>query len=196
MVRHGRTAANAGGLLVGCRLDPDLDPLGERQAGAVAAVLRDATRVVSSPLLRTRRTAAAIASACGAEVEIDRRWAEIDYGELDGTPLADVPIETWRAWQSDPGFAPPGGESHASLHDRVAAACEALAGDAAEATVVVVTHVSPVKATLAWALGVGPAIASRSFVAPASITRIATGARVSLHAFNVTAHLDGIDLAG
>ncbi len=194
VVRHGRTEANARGLLVGSRLDPDLDPLGASQAAAVAAVLHRADRVVSSPLRRARRTAEVVAAASGVEVERDDRWAEIDYGELDGTPLGDVPPELWRSWQVDPSFAPPGGESHEQLHARVARACESLASDAAERMVVVVSHVSPIKAALAWALGVGPAIAWRSFVAPASITRIATGARVSLHAFNVTAHLDGLDV--
>ena len=56
VVRHGRTAANASGLLLG-RLDPDLDELGVRQAAAAAAALGTVDRVVSSPLLRTRRTA-------------------------------------------------------------------------------------------------------------------------------------------
>jgi hypothetical protein len=59
--------------------------------------------------------------------------------------------------------------------------------------VIVVTHVSPVKAALAWALGVGDEISFRSFVAPASITTVATtGGRASLHGFNSCAHLDGL----
>ena len=71
------------------------------------------------------------------------------------------------------------------------AACEDLAEEAATTDIVVVTHVSPVKAAVAWALGVGDEIAWRLFVAPASITRISTaGPRRSLHSFNQTAHLD------
>ncbi|HAZ55902.1 MAG TPA: hypothetical protein DCY78_01570, partial [Acidimicrobiaceae bacterium] len=69
VVRHGRTAANASGLLLG-RLDPDLDELGVRQATAAAAALGSVDRVVSSPLLRTRHTA----EAFGLEVEVDDRW--------------------------------------------------------------------------------------------------------------------------
>jgi len=61
-----------------------------------------------------------------------------------------------------------------------------------------VTHVSPIKAAVAWALGVGDDIAWRLYVAPASITRVAvSGARRSLHSFNETAHLDqGPDAIG
>ncbi len=68
-------------------------------------------RVVASPLLRTRQTAAAF----GAAVEIDDRFIELDYGEYDGLPLADVPAELWDRWRTDSDFAPPGGESLVAL---------------------------------------------------------------------------------
>jgi broad specificity phosphatase PhoE len=189
VVRHGRTHANASGLLLGRRLDPALDELGVRQAAALAGALPRAARVVSSPLQRTRQTAAAL----GRPVEIDERWIELDYGDLDGTPLRDVPAEVWAAWRADPAWSPGGGESLVDLGVRVRAACADLAADAAEGDVVVVTHVSPVKAALAWALGVGDEVSWRAFVAPASITQIATaGPRPSLHAFNGCTHLDGL----
>ena len=110
LVRHGRTAANASGLLLG-RLDPPLDTEGERQASAVAkAIAAEApscSRVISSPLGRTRATADAIASELGvATVELDDRWIELDYGTLDGTPLRDVPAELWAAWRADPAHVP------------------------------------------------------------------------------------------
>ena len=185
VVRHGRTNANASGLLLGRRLDPGLDELGRRQAAALATVLPDA-RVVSSPLRRTRETAEAL----GRPVDVDDRWIELDYGELDGTPLRDVPRETWAGWQADPSWAPPGGESLVALGDRVRDACASLAEEAAQRDVIVVTHVSPVKAALTWALGVGDEISFRAFVAPASITTIATnGPRPSLHSFNGCTHL-------
>lgn len=189
VVRHGRTAANASGLLLGSRLDPGLDPLGRRQAEAVAAALAGVDRVVSSPLLRTRETAAAL----GQPVEVDDRWAELDYGDLDGTPLSAVPPDLWARWRRDPGFRPGGGESLRDLGVRVRAAADDLVDDASERDVVVVTHVSPVKAALGWALGVGDDVAWRAFVAPASITRVEVrGPNPSLHAFNVTSHLDGL----
>jgi broad specificity phosphatase PhoE len=189
VVRHGRTEANASGLLLGRRLDPALDPLGERQAAALAEALPPAARVISSPLQRTRQTAAAL----GRPVEVDERWIEVDYGDLDGTPLRDVPAEVWAAWRDDPTLAPGGGESLRDLGVRVRAACTDLADEASTSDVIVVTHVSPVKAALAWALGVGDEVAWRAYVAPASITQIATaGSQPSLHAFNGCAHLDGL----
>lgn len=189
VVRHGRTATNAAGQLLG-RADPPLDELGHGQAEATAErILATArpVRVVSSPLLRTRQTA----EAFGLPVTVDDRWIELDYGSLEGTPLADVPVDLWRRWQADLAFAPDGGESIAALGRRVRAACDDLAAEAADADVVVVSHVSPIKAAVAWALGVGDEVAWRTFVAPASITRIATGPRRSLHAFNGVEHLDG-----
>ena len=188
VVRHGRTDANRSGLLLG-RLDVGLDAVGEAQAAAVAEAVGPADRIVCSPLERTRQTAA----AWGAAVEVDDRWIELDYGSLDGTPLRDVDADLWRRWRSDVGFAPPGGESLRSLADRVAAACDDLAEAARDGHVVVVTHVSPIKAAAAWAIGVGIEVSWRMFVAPASVTRIAVGDRgPSLHGFNDVAHLAGV----
>jgi broad specificity phosphatase PhoE len=185
LVRHGRTEANRSGLLLG-RIDVDLDPLGEAQAAAVARVVGPVDRVVCSPLARTRATAA----AWGVAPEVDERWIELDYGELDGTPLRDVDADLWRRWRRDTGFAPPGGESLAALGARVRDACEDLADAARDGDVVVVTHVSPIKAAAAWAMGVGDEVSWRMFVAPASVTRIAVGDRgPSLHGFNDVAHL-------
>lgn len=203
VVRHGRTAANAGGLLLG-RLDVPLDPVGEAQAAALAAAVRAQVEragggiaaVVSSPLQRTRQTAAAF----GVEVQLDDRLIELDYGDLDGTPIGDVPAEVWAAWRSDPTFRPPGcAESLADVQVRVEAACvdwtdrvdtsidgDAVAGD----TVVLVTHVSPLKAAVGWALGIGDGAAWSTHVDPASITRIGVGGgRRVLRSFNETSHL-------
>ena len=185
LVRHGRTEANRARQLLG-RIDVGLDPLGEAQAAAVARAVGPADLVVSSPLARTRATAA----AWEATVEIDERWIELDYGDLDGTPLRDVDAELWRRWRSDTTFAPPGGESLHALGLRVRAACEDLLEAARDGHVVVVTHVSPIKAAAAWAMGVGDEVSWRMFVAPASVTRVAVGDRgPSLHGFNDLAHL-------
>lgn len=188
LVRHGRTEANRSGLLLG-RIDAELDPLGRAQAAAVAEHVGSADRIVCSPLARTRATAA----AWGAPVDVDERWIELDYGELDGTPLREVDADLWRRWRSDVTFAPPGGESLASLGARVRDACDDLAEAARDGHVVVVTHVSPIKAAVAWAMGVGDEVSWRMFVAPASVSRIAVGDRgPSLHGFNDLAHLAGV----
>ena len=173
LVRHGQTALNAEGRLAG-RLDVELTDLGRRQADAVAATVLAAwtpTRVVASPLRRARATAAAF----GATEIVDDRWVELDYGEYDGRPLGDVPASLWEAWRVDPAFVPPGGESLLALGVRVRSACGELV--AAGGTTIVVSHVSPIKAAVAWALGVGDEVAWRMFLAPASITVIGVGDR-------------------
>ncbi|HEY2999967.1 MAG TPA: histidine phosphatase family protein [Acidimicrobiales bacterium] len=192
VVRHGRTAANAGGLLLG-RADPPLDDEGARQATALAAacVDLDVARIVTSPLGRCRQTAAAIADVLdGPAVDVDDRWIELDYGELDGCRLEEVPAATWAAWRADIGWTPPGGESLAAMGARVREACADLTGEAGERDVVVVSHVSPIKASVAWALGVGDEVTWRMWVAPASITRIGcAGGQPTLRAFNEQKHL-------
>ncbi len=108
-------------------------------------------------------------------------------------PLGQVPPEVWAEWRSDVDFAPPGGESLHQFGERVRDALDDLArhGSAADRTTVVVTHVSPVKAAVGWALGTGDEVSWRLWVAPASITRIGTTPRGGvLHTFNETAHLD------
>jgi broad specificity phosphatase PhoE len=167
LVRHGRTDANAQGLLLG-RLDPPLSEEGRAQAAALAARIPRDARVIASPLLRTRQTA----EAFGLPFDIDERWIELDYGELDGLALRDVPADLWREWRADPAFAPPGGESLAALGVRVRAACTELIDEIREHDVVVVSHVSPIKAAIAWALGAGDDLSWRLFVQVASIARI------------------------
>jgi broad specificity phosphatase PhoE len=194
IVRHGRTEANAGGLLLG-RADPPLDGEGERQASALGRALGelDVGRIVTSPLARCRATADALSagSAAGVTAEVDERWVELDYGEFDQLPAGEVPAETWAAWRADVTWRPPGGESLADLGTRVRAACADIAAEAAERDVMVVTHVSPIKAAVAWALGVGDEVAWRMWVAPASITRIGVrpDGTPSLRGFNDLAHL-------
>ena len=188
VVRHGRTEANRDKRLLG-RLDVGLDELGRAQAAALAAHVGPVDRVVSSPLRRTRETAA----AWGVPVESDDRWIELDYGALDGTAMADLDPELWRSWRADLDFAPEGGESIRALGRRVREACEDLRAAAVDDDIVVVSHVSPIKAAVAWALGVDDDIAWRLFVAPASITRIAVSAAgPSLHGFNLIDHLTDV----
>jgi len=190
LVRHGQSELNAAGCLAG-RLDTPLTPLGLAQAsrlGATIAAFGRPDRIISSPLQRALRTAAAI----GGPVTVDDRWVELDYGPYDGTPLRDVPAELWASWRRDITWVPPGAESLVALGARVRAACDEIVA-AEENLTVVVTHVSPIKAAVAWALGVGDDITWRMFVAPASVTVIGTDDRGPLlRAFNVTTHLDGV----
>ena len=188
LVRHGRTDVNARGLLQG-RLDHSLDEVGFAQAAALAKVLGRPDRVISSPLLRARETAGAF----GCPVHIDERWVELDYGELDGLPVSTVGAEVWERWRADLTFAPAGGESIHAMVLRVLDACEDLVDEAAESDVVVVSHVSPIKTAVTWALGVGAEAAWRMHLDAASITRIVCGPKGRLlRAFNETGHLSKV----
>lgn len=201
-VRHGRTAVNAQGRLSG-RHDPDLDELGQQQAHLVAEALRASTdgravTVVTSPLVRCVRTAEAVALACqdgAARVAVDERFIEMDYGDWDGLPLSDVSAESWRRWQEDPGFAPPGGETLASVTTRVKDAVADWVSRHPGEVIVVASHVSPIKAAVVWALDVGERATWRMRLSNASITRLEVSlsgenaASATLMAFNETAHL-------
>lgn len=191
LLRHGRTPANAQGLLQG-RLDPALDELGRRQATAAAEAIGPVDRLIASPLLRAQQTAAAFGP--DIEIETDARFIEINYGDWEGKRTRDVSPETWARWRSDLDFRPPSGESLREVGARVRSALDELASAAAESTVLVVSHVSPIKAAVAWGLGVDDSTTWRTYLGQASICRIATAGGTSrLIEFNVTAHLDGLD---
>ncbi len=187
LVRHGESAGNRAGLLLG-RMESPLTDSGSAQAAALAGRFPSLGRVVSSPLGRARATALALAG--DLPLEFDDRWLEVDYGELDGTRLADVPADLWKAWRADPGFRPPGGETLLEMGERVRGACRELfaedgAGARAGTDVVVVSHVSPIKAAVAWALGLGDELAWRLHLSTASVTRIGWGHDGPvLHQFN------------
>jgi len=191
LVRHGQTEPNRAGQLLG-RLDAPLTDLGRRQAEAAATFVLstyDVARVVSSPLGRARETAELL----GLAVEVDERWIEVDYGDYDGLPFKDVPDELWREWRADGAWAPPSGESLASVGKRVRGACDELSAAAAERDVVVVSHVSPIKAAVAWALEVGDEVSWRMHLDVAAVCAVTCGARgPSLRLFNQTAHLAGV----
>ncbi len=181
LVRHGRTAANAGGRLQG-RLDLPIDEVGREQAAALTALVPRVDRLVCSPALRTRQTA----EVFGVVPELDDRWLELDYGDFDGIPMAQVPRDQWNRWVSDVDFRPPNGETLRELGERVHAACDELREAARDQEVVVVSHATPIKAAMAWALGVGVGISWRSHIDQASVTKILIRANgPALNAFNV-----------
>lgn len=193
IVRHGRTGANAAGLLQG-RVDNELDEVGVLQANQIAAALsradRRPDRIISSPLLRAHQTAQATAELTGLDISIDERWAELDYGEWDGIPISEVQASDWQRWRADTGFAPPGGESLAQLNSRVSAACDELTAAASDRNVAVFTHVSPIKSAVRWALGTADEISWHLHVSQAQITCIGfRGPMPRLTSYNLTSHL-------
>jgi broad specificity phosphatase PhoE len=175
------------------RLDEPLSALGAAQARALADVFASepVTRVVSSPLVRARETAAPIAARHSLTIEIDERLVELDYGAWDGVALADVAPEDWAAWRADPAFAPPDGESLVAVTARVASFCTDALGDD---LVVAVSHVSPIKAAVCCALDVDVRATWRMQLSLASVTRV--GGRADrgayLLSYNETAHLGAL----
>jgi broad specificity phosphatase PhoE len=170
LVRHGRTDANAMGLLQG-RLDPPLDSLGHRQAAAMAERVGPVDEVIASPLVRAQETAAYF----GDEITTDDRWVELAYGEYEGVPVGEVPPEVWQSWRTNAAFATKGGESFGALNDRVRAACEELTARLGGRDIVVVSHVSPIKSAVSWALNTSMEIMFHCHLSQASLCRIDIG---------------------
>ena len=190
LVRHGESVANAQGLLLG-RTDAELTAAGRAQAVAARSLLRDpVAEVRTSPLRRSRDTAALL--DLGAPVTLDERWIEIDYGEFECQPLGGIPAEVWQRWRRDRDFRPAGGESLAAVDQRITAACEELFAEDGAARlpngdVVVVSHVTPIKAAVAWALGTVD-LYWRLHLRTASVTRIGWNRDAPiLHGFNEVA---------
>jgi probable phosphoglycerate mutase len=197
LVRHGQSEANAAGLLVG-RTDSALTALGQRQAARIGEALAaghagQPVRVITSPLSRARDTAAIVAAAYGAAPpQIEERLIELDYGELDGQRPADLAQGMWAAWRSDPTWRPPGGETLADLHARLDPLWVSLVTEAADGDVIAVTHVSPIKAAVAWVLGSGPELAWKLSLGVGAITRVAcAGPAPALVSFGEKGHLIG-----
>lgn len=171
LVRHGRTELNAEGRFQG-EVDSPLDILGQQQVERMARWIGAPGILISSPRLRCRQSA----EAFGVPYEIDERWEELHYGDLDGQRLADFDPEMWAAWRSDPSFRPAAGaETLLELDERIAVACDALCLRFPNDRVVVVTHVSPIKSALVWALGAGPRMHWKFRVGQATLTRIEIG---------------------
>lgn len=186
LVRHGRTALNAAGRLQG-RIDEPLDDVGRAQAAAIAAHVGAVDVLISSPLTRATETA----EAFDMPFATDERWVELSYGRLEGALVSDaLSADVWAEWRSDPAFVPAGGESLLELDKRVRRACDELVELASERSVAVVTHVSPMKAAVAWALKAPVDIAWRSHLSHASVCRIeVTSNGPVLTAFNERAPL-------
>jgi len=132
--------------------------------------------------------------ALGPPIAVDERWIEVDYGEFECQPLGGIPAEVWQRWQRDRDFRPEGGETLAEVDRRIAGACAdlfAVEGAGArrpDGDVVVVSHVSPIKAAVAWALGTVD-LYWRLHLKTASVTRIGWNRQGPiLHSFNEVQH--------
>ncbi|HWB66511.1 MAG TPA: bifunctional RNase H/acid phosphatase [Mycobacteriales bacterium] len=176
LLRHGETSLSAD-LRFSGHGDAALTPRGEAQAAAAAKRIAEvgADVIVSSPLRRTRQTADAVATVLGLDVAVDEGFAESDFGRWEGLTFAEV-SERWpdeiKAWLADPTVPPPGGESMAATAQRVLAARARVLEKYAGATVVVVSHVTPIKALLRDALDAPVQAMYRLHLDPASLSMV------------------------
>jgi probable phosphoglycerate mutase len=179
------------------RSDVPLTDTGVRQAAAAAKRLAAAGIgvIVSSPLQRAVRTAEEVASVTGVPVATDDGFRETDFGAWEGLTFAEV-NERWpaemTAWLADPAVAPPGGESFDEVSDRVCAALRRVLAGREGQTVLIVSHVTPIKTLVAAALLAPPPALYRMHLDVAALCEIdwyADGPAV-LRSFNDTAHLD------
>ena len=173
LIRHGRSTANAAGVLAG-RAAVALDEVGRAQAEALRGALAGVTiaAAYTSPVERCLETAALASFPDAAVIE---GLSECDYGDWTGLQLADLAKEqVWADIQATPSAVTfPGGESMAAMFDRVAAAIEDLAqrhGD--DETIVAFSHGDPIKAVLAHAFGMARDDFQRIHVAPAGVSVI------------------------
>jgi broad specificity phosphatase PhoE/ribonuclease HI len=196
LLRHGQTPLSAERRFAG-RGDIPLTETGRRQAAAAAARL--AARggidvIVSSPLRRARRTAEAAAEATGAPVTVDDDLVETDFGKWEGLSFAEAGAQdpdVLRAWLADPDAAPPGGESFAAAGRRVLGALDRVLAAYPERTVLIVSHVTPIKTMLCRALLAPPAALFRIHLDVASLCEVdwfADGPAL-VRSVNDTAHL-------
>ncbi|HEU4604486.1 MAG TPA: histidine phosphatase family protein [Steroidobacteraceae bacterium] len=163
--------------LFGRLVDAPLSSQGELQATAVARRLSslEQVHVESSPRLRTRQTATAIAEACGRkDVAIAAALDEIDFGEWSGHTFAELETDArWRAWNSRRSeHATPAGETMQAVYARAIAHMQLLANSHAECTNVLVTHADVIRAIVLIGLGASVDAFWKLSISPASITRL------------------------
>jgi probable phosphoglycerate mutase len=194
LVRHGATEHSAEARFSG-RNDLPLTDAGRTQAARLAA--RDfgtVAAVVSSPLRRAVETAEVIATGLGLPVEIVDDLVETDFGVWEGLTFAEAAAtdpDVMRRWHGAPDVAPPGGESFVEVGTRVERARSELTSTYPDSTVIVVTHVTPIKLLVCSALGAPPVAMFRLYLDTASVSVVdyyADG-NVSVRLVNDAGHL-------
>ena len=195
LLRHGQTPMSVQKRYAGLS-DVPLTEVGVQQAAAAAKRLASAglAAIVTSPLARAVRTAEEVAAATGTPVEAEEGFRETDFGAWDGLTFAEV-RERWpaelTAWLADPAVAPPGGESFADVSSRVEGALRRVLAGYQGQTVLIVSHVTPIKTLVAAALLAPPPALYRMHLDVAALCQVdwyADGPAV-LRSFNDTGHL-------
>lgn len=176
LVRHGQTPTT-GATLPGRAKGLHLADTGRAQAEAVAArigALSNVDAVYSSPLERTRETAAPIAKAVSQRMKVHKGLVECEFGEWTGRKLSELnKLPEWQTVLRYPsGFRFPGGESFTEMAHRMVSTLSRLGADHRGRTIVVVSHADPIKAAVADALGTHLDLFQRIVVSPCSVTAI------------------------
>ena len=177
LVRHGETIANREFRYIGAR-DDALTEHGQVQAVQLAGALSvlPVAAVYSSPRQRAYQTALPIASRHGLTVQVLDDLREANFGTWEGLSRSEVvarskqDAEQLIAWERDTTLAPPGGESLEAMNLRVSAVVEKLVQAHPDQTIVLVSHVGPIKAMLGTALNAPVSSAFRIFLDPATIS--------------------------
>jgi ribonuclease H / adenosylcobalamin/alpha-ribazole phosphatase len=175
LLRHGQTDLSVQRRYSG-RGNPALTELGWRQADAAARYLAQRggiAALVASPLQRCYDTAATAAKALGLDVTVDDDLIETDFGRWEGLTFGEASErdpELHRCWLRDTSTTPPDGESFDSVHRRVRRARDRIITEHGAATVLVVSHVTPIKMLLRIALDAGPGILYRLHLDLASLS--------------------------
>jgi probable phosphoglycerate mutase len=196
LLRHGQTELSVQRRYSG-RGNPELTELGVRQAAAAASYLGQkggVDAVVSSPLQRAYDTATAAAKVLGLDVTVDDDVIETDFGAWEGLTFREASErdpELHRRWLADTSVPPPDGESFDAVAARVLRAQQRMLAEHGGKTVLVVSHVTPIKTLLRMALDAGPAILYRLHLdlASLSIAEFYPDGAASVRLVNQTAYL-------
>ncbi len=194
LIRHGINDYVKTGKLAGRLPGVHLNAEGQEQAQALAERLSAATiaAIYSSPLERTRETAAPLAGRLGLPVQMLDDLLESDCGEWAGQAIAELnQTDLWRQIQICPSTARfPGGESQAEIQARMVRAIETLRSAHPGQTVAAVSHSDPIKLALAFYMGLPLDLYQRLEIAPGSISELAfTSLRPMLARLNDCAHV-------
>ncbi|WP_313896174.1 bifunctional RNase H/acid phosphatase [Streptomyces sp. YIM 98790] len=198
LLRHGETALTPQKRFSGSGgADPELSDTGHRQAGLAAEALAargTVQAVLSSPLKRCLQTAEAAGNRLGLPVQVEEGLREADFGAWDGLTFAEVQErhpDDLAAWLASPRARPTGGESFAAVARRVTAARDRILARHGSMTVLLVTHVTPIKTLIRLALGAPPEALYRMELSAASLSAVAyyPDGNASVRLFNDTSHL-------
>jgi probable phosphoglycerate mutase len=198
LLRHGQTAHTVEKKFSGSGgHDPELSAEGDMQVRAAAERLAGdgaVDVVLASPLRRTLQTAQAVGNLLGLEVRVEDGFRECAFGEWEGLTFDQVRAgwpDELAGWLGDPAVAPPGGESFVDVRKRVLRARDQVLARYPRGSVLVVTHVTPIKVLVADALEASLSALYRMELSPATLTEVQwfESGQASLRRFNDAAHL-------